>query len=207
MERTDSAEKILFFDIGGVLLSNGWGHESRDKAAKEFGLDYDEMNALHGFYFNLYEGGRINLDQYLDGVVFNRPKTFTKEVFTAFMFAQSVELPGMVPWLAALKQQTPGLRIFSINNEGRELNNYRIEKFNLHRCFHGFISSCEVGLSKPDPAIFTLALGIVQAKPGHCYYFDDRSILAEAAAKVGIQAHQHKNFDDTKSIVERILAS
>ena len=69
--------KILFFDIGGVLLTNGWGHESRQEAAKKFGLDYEEMSELHTFIFNVYETGSISLDEYLDTVVFNHPRDFT----------------------------------------------------------------------------------------------------------------------------------
>ena len=54
--------KILFSDIGGVLLSNGWGHLSREAAAKKFGVDYEEMDVLHDFIFNVYEMGKISLD-------------------------------------------------------------------------------------------------------------------------------------------------
>ena len=49
------AVKFLFFDIGGILLTNGWGHESREEAARKFGLDYDEVKELHTFIFNVYE--------------------------------------------------------------------------------------------------------------------------------------------------------
>src|SRR5438309_1791127 len=96
--------KIIFCDIGGVLLSNGWGHESREAAAKEFGFAYEEMNRLHDFIFNVYEIGKMSLDEYLNTTVFNRPRDFTKEDFKAFMFAQSVELPDMLPWLIEWKQ-------------------------------------------------------------------------------------------------------
>jgi putative hydrolase of the HAD superfamily len=71
--------KILFFDIGGILLSNGWGQESRQIAAEKFGLDYDEVNALHNFIFNVYEIGSISLDEYLDTVIFNHPRDFVRE--------------------------------------------------------------------------------------------------------------------------------
>ena len=60
--------KILFSDIGGVLLTNGWGHKSRETAAEKFGIDYGEMDALHDFIFNVYEMGKISLDVYLDTI-------------------------------------------------------------------------------------------------------------------------------------------
>jgi putative hydrolase of the HAD superfamily len=197
--------KVLFFDIGGVLLTNGWGHESREAAAKEFGFDYQDMNRLHEFIFNVYEIGKMSLDEYLNITVFNQPRDFTKEDFKAFMFGQSIELPYMLPWLIEWKQRhREDCRIISINNEGRELNNYRIEKFKLHRCFDAFISSCEVGMRKPDPGIFELAMGIAHARPEQCIYFDDRSMLAEAAGRLGIRAYQHKGFEATKSILENL---
>jgi putative hydrolase of the HAD superfamily len=91
--------KIMFLDVGGVLLTNGWGHDSRQKAATEFEIDYMEMEAKHNFIFNVYEIGRITLDEYLDIVVFDKTRLFTREDFKAFMFLQSIELPGMLNWL------------------------------------------------------------------------------------------------------------
>lgn len=200
---TDAAIKIIFFDIGGVLLTNGWGHVSRQNAAKEFGFDYEEMNILHEFIFNVYEIGKLTLDEYLDTTVFYQPRPFTKEDFKAFMYAQSKELPHMLEWLVQWKQQRKGeVKFISINNEGKELNDYRIKKFNLHRCFDAFISSCEVGMRKPDPGIFNLAMGIAQAEPQECLYFDDRPMLVEAARKLGIQAKLHEGFSSTKNILE-----
>ena len=185
--------KILFFDVGGILLTNGWGHESRHAAATKFGLDYAELDALHNFIFNVYEIGSITLDQYLDTVVFNKPRDFVREDFKEFMYAQSVELPEMLQWLKEWKQDC-GFRIISINNEGKELNDYRVQKFKLHQSFDAFISSCEVSMRKPDPGIFKLALGIAQATPGQCVYFDDRLMFVNAAQNLGIRSFQHTSL-------------
>jgi putative hydrolase of the HAD superfamily len=193
--------RILFFDIGGILLTNGWGHESRKEAAEIFGLDYAEMDGLHNFIFNVYEIGKITLDEYLDTVVFHKPRTFTSEDFKAFLYSQSKELPDMLQWLKEWKKDC-GFRIISINNEGRELNNYRIHKFQLHQCFDAFISSCEVKMRKPDPGIFHLAMGIAQASPDQCVYFDDRLMFAKAAERIGIKSYQHTSFEATKKILE-----
>jgi len=119
------AVKFLFFDIGGILLTNGWGHESRQEAARLFNLDYKEMSDLHTFIFNVYEASGVDLDEYIDTVVFNRPRDFTREDFKKFMFDQSKELPDMLAWLKEWKKDC-GFRIISINNEGKELNDYRI---------------------------------------------------------------------------------
>ncbi len=193
--------KVVFLDIGGVLLSNGWGHESRQKAAAKFNLNYAEMNALHHFIFNIYEIGRISLDDYLDTVIFNQARDFTRAQVKEFIFSQSVELPGMLQWFKEWKQDC-GFRVISINNEGKELNDFRINKFRLHQCFDAFISSCEVGMRKPDPGIFKLALGVAQSLPQECVYFDDRLLLVQAGQKSGIQSFHHRDFLSTKIILE-----
>jgi putative hydrolase of the HAD superfamily len=201
-----SFQKILFFDIGGVLLTNGWGHEARQAAATHFGFDYIEMNYLHEFIFNVYEIGNINLDEYLDTVLFYRTRNFSKNEFMDFMYAQSVQLPNMLDWLIKWREKHGDrFRFISINNEGRELNEYRIKKFRLHDCFDAFVSSCEVGMRKPDPGIFRIAMGIAQASPGQCIYFDDRIILVDAASKLGIESYQHKSFETTRSFLEGLL--
>lgn len=207
MPTTMPEPKILLLDIGGVLLSNAWGHESRQKAADRFGIRHSEMEVLHNFIFSTYETGKITLDEYLDTVIFNHPRNFTRDAFRQFMFNESVELPHMLAWLRNWKQSNGGFRIFAINNEGRELNQHRIQTFNLHGVFDGFISSCEVGMVKPDPNIWRLAMGIAQARPDQCVYFDDRVMLARAAGKLGINAFHHQTFDQTKSILEHLSQS
>ncbi|MEP7278815.1 MAG: HAD-IA family hydrolase [Bacteroidota bacterium] len=197
--------KIIFLDIGGVLLTNGWGHESRQAAAAKFGFDYTEMNFLHEFIFNVYEIGRISLDEYLDTTLFFQPRAFTKEDLIHFMLSQSAELPGTLQWLIEWKRKQAGrFRIISINNEGKELNDYRIRQFRLHECFDAFVSSCEVGMRKPDPGIFRLAMGIAQVSPEQCIYFDDRQILVDAARKTGMDCYRHTGLASTRAILENL---
>lgn len=196
--------KILFSDVGGVLLRNGWGHESRMAAAEKFKIDYNELDILHNFIFNVWEMGKISMDDYLDTVIFHKRRNFSRKDFKDFMFEQSEQLPEMLPWMIKWKNKHENIKVISINNEPRELNQYRINKFKLHDFFDAFITSCEVGMRKPDPGIFLLALGIAQAKPEECIYFDDRDMLVEAAKKVGIHAHHHTDFKSTKKIIDEI---
>src|SRR5690242_227414 len=196
--------KVLFSDIGGVLLTNGWPHQSRMAAAEKFHIDYDEMNILHDFIFNVYEIGRITLDDYLDTVIFNKPRNFTKEEFKEFMFAQSQLLQETLLWMIEWKRKHEHVKVISMNNEPRELNQYRIRKFRLHDLFDAFISSCEVGMRKPDPGIYHIGLGIAQVQPEECAYFDDRIMLVEAARKIGIHAYQHTDFESTRKLMESI---
>lgn len=190
-------------DIGGVLLTNGWGHESRQKAAKHFGFDYDEMNTLHNYIYNVFEIGSISLDEYLDSVVFHCPRKFTKSEFKDFMYAQSQELPELLAWLKTWKAHT-NLPVFALSNESRELNAYRIATFGLHDVFDGFFSSSYMGIRKPDPRIFRKAMEIVQAAPEECIYFDDRLTFVNTGKNLGITSIQHQTFEATKKILENI---
>ncbi|MGB3345237.1 MAG: HAD-IA family hydrolase [Aequorivita sp.] len=205
MEFDVSKIKVVFFDIGGVLLTNGWGHKSRQKAAEHFGFNYDEMNVLHNFIYNVFEIGSISIDDYLDTAVFHVPRDFTKEEFKDFMYAQSVELPKMLAYVREWKKQTE-LPIFALSNESRELNDYRIDKFKLHEVFDGFFSSCYVGMRKPDPRIYKEAMQIVQVKPLETIYFDDRELLAKTAEKLGMNAVHYKKFETTQKILEKIIS-
>ena len=195
--------KTIFMDIGGVLLTNGWGHESRQKAAKHFGLQYEELSYTHEFIFNTYEIGKISLREYLETTIFQHPRSFSYTEFVEFMLNESQELPDMLPWIAEFKKKT-GHRFISINNEGKELNDYRVQKFNLKRVFDAFVSSCDVGMRKPDPGIFRLALGIAQSKAEDSIYFDDRLMLVGAASRVGLKAYHHQSFEQTKKILENL---
>ncbi|RZJ76496.1 MAG: HAD family phosphatase, partial [Flavobacterium sp.] len=188
--------KVLFLDIGGVLLSDGWNHRARLEAIKKYDLEEVQFKKDHAVAFPLFENGKLTLDQYLECTVFNKERSFSKADFTDFMYSQSTQLPEFLPWLVEWKKQN-NIRVFSINNEGKEFNDYRISKFKLHDVFDAFISSCEVGYSKPDPCIFKLALGIVQVEPQHCLYFDDRAIHVSIAKQLGLNAHVHEGFEQS----------
>ncbi len=195
--------KLLFLDIGGVLLTDGWNHRSRMHAVEKFGLESIQFQKDHSVAFPLFENGKLTLSQYLDAVIFNVDRSFSKEEFREFMFSKSAVLPDFLPWLIDWKKKN-NIKIFSINNEGKEFNDYRIQHFKLHEVFDAFVSSCEVGFSKPDPSIFKLALGIAQEKPENCLYFDDRAIHVAIAKQMGLNAFVHKDFEESKNILESI---
>ena len=180
-----TAITTLFWDIGGVVLTNGWDREARRQAAEAFDLDWDELQDRHDLSFPAFDTGHITLNQYLDRTLFYRPRPFTREEFTAFMFAQSQEYPES---RAILTKVACAGKYFiaAINNEPLELNQYRIEAFNLRKEFHAFFSSCYVYARKPDEAIFRIALSVTQRPPEHCVFIDDRSINLENPRRLGM---------------------
>ncbi|WP_068470953.1 HAD family hydrolase [Candidatus Protochlamydia phocaeensis] len=196
--------KALFLDIGGVLLTNGWDHRMREKAAHIFDLDFLEMNTRHALTFDTYEIGKLSLDEYLKRVVFYEPRSFSLENFKDFMFSQSQPLGTMLELMKNIKKEH-GLKVVGISNEGRELMLNRIEKFKLKELFDMFVCSCFVHLRKPDLEIYHMALDLAQVKPGQIIYIDDRSMLVEIGQQLGMQAFQHINEDRTKQTLEDLL--
>jgi len=173
----------LFWDVGGVILSNGWDRAARAEAAKKFGLDWEDFQDRHELASPAFETGQITLDTYLQRTVFYRKRAFTREEFIAFMFAQSQEFPESRAILSALAQ-TRKYFLATINNEPRELNVRRIEQFNLRREFEAFFSSCFVHIRKPDEAIYRLALEVTQRRPEECLFIDDRALNLECARQM-----------------------
>jgi putative hydrolase of the HAD superfamily len=186
----------LFLDIGGVLLTNGWDHIARKKAAEQFQLDEAELNERHHLTFDTYEEGKLSLDEYLDRVVFYNPRSFTKQAFKDFMFAQSKPYPQMLELVHDLKMRY-GLNVAAVSNEGRELTIHRIHKFELNKIIDFFISSCFVHIRKPDKDIYKLALDVAQARPEQVVYIEDRPMFVEVANSLGIHGIQHKDLDST----------
>jgi putative hydrolase of the HAD superfamily len=190
----------LFLDIGGVLLTNGWGRESRKLAAEKFQLDLVETNERHHLTFDTYEMGKLTLDEYLQRTVFYEKRSFSVEEFKLFMYSRSQPLPGSIDFFKELKQQHQ-LKVIAVNNEGIELNEYRIKQFKLHELFDAFASSCYVRFRKPDADIFRLACNIAQVQPQQAVMIDDRMMFVEVAASVGINAIQ---FDKLELVKEKM---
>src|SRR5713226_9554611 len=177
--------RALFWDVGGVLLSNAWDHEERDRAVTQFLLDKTEFEARHSELVPAFEEGRTSLDEYLRRTVFYEPRTFAPEDFKRFMFSLSKPKTGVLEIARGLSSK---YFTATINNESRELNQYRIETFGLADCFDLFVSSCFVGIRKPDERIYRLALDLVQYAAEECCFIDDRPGNIEVAAKVGMQS-------------------
>jgi putative hydrolase of the HAD superfamily len=191
----------LFLDIGGVLLSNGWDHNVRIRAAETFSLDYDEMNERHHLTFDTYEVGKLSLDEYLNRVVFYQERSFSREEFKAFMYAQSKSYPDMIELMRALKDRY-NLQVAAVSNEGRELTMYRVQQFKLGAFIDFFVSSCFVHYRKPDADIYRIALDISQVRPEQVVYIDDRAMFVEVARGLGINGIIHIGYEATRKFLE-----
>lgn len=196
--------RTLFWDVGGVLLTNAWDHEERARAVDRFGLEKDKFESRHKETVADFERGIVTLDQYVERTVFYQPRKFTREEFKSFMLALSKPKPEVLDLARSLANRC---LMATINNESRELNEYRIRTFELNQIFDLFVSSCYVGLRKPDERIYRLALDLLQKSPAECCFIDDRPVNVEAAAKVGMRTVLVKNPAQLKTDLEKLGVS
>lgn len=193
----------LFWDVGGVILSNGWDRAARAKAAEKFGLDWEEFQDRHELASPAFETGQITLDMYLERIVFYRKRAFTREEFTQFIFAQSEEFPESRAVLSGVAASGKYM-LATINNEALELNEWRIREFHLRREFKAFFSSCFVGIRKPDEGIYKIALEVTQRQPEECLFIDDRELNLECAQKLRMRT---VHFQDVAQLRRELAAN
>jgi putative hydrolase of the HAD superfamily len=197
------AIKTLFLDIGGVLLNNGWGHESRNKAIDHFKLDGEAFNKRHLLTFETYEEGNLTIQEYLQRIVFYERRSFSPDDFIEFMFRQSTAFKDTILFFRAIKERYH-LQVIALSNEGRELNAYRLAAFQLTSLFDAYISSSFVHRRKPDLVMFRMALDIAQAVPEHSLYIDDTLLFVEVIRGLGVNAIHYQGLDEAKRQLKEV---
>lgn len=194
----------IFLDIGGVILTNGWDHTMREKAAQKFDLDWNEFEERHKEFYDAHETGKTTLDEYLNKVVFWKPREFSLPRFKDYMFSQSKPHVEMINLICELKKKYH-LKIIFVSNEGRDLAEYRIRTYRLASFGDCFCLSCFIHFQKPDPQFYRLALDICQVPNNQIIYIDDRENLIEAAEGMGIRGIKHTSVESTKQILLTLL--
>jgi putative hydrolase of the HAD superfamily len=193
----------IFWDVGGVLLTNAWDHTQRMAALEHFRLDEEEFHSRHEMVVSSFERGKITLDEYLDRTVFYRNRPFTRGEFRDYMFALSQPMPEVLAFARALADSGKYF-MGTLNNESREMNLHRIEKYGMREIFRLFVSSCFVGLRKPESGIYRLAIEITQVNPEECCFIDDRALNLECAAKLGIRTIQMQTLQQLQEDLKKL---
>ncbi len=198
-----SSIHAIFWDVGGVLLTNAWDRTERMAAFEHFRLDEEEFHSRHEMVVSSFERGKISLDEYLQRTVFYRNRPFSRDEFRQYMFSLSRPMPEVLDFARALAKSG---RYFmgTINNESRELNLYRIEKYGLREIFRLFVSSCFVGLRKPESGIYHLAIDITQIDPHECCFIDDRALNLECASSLGMHTIQMQTLEQLRTELEKL---
>ena len=195
--------RALFWDVGGVLLTNAWDRNQRMAALEHFHLDEEEFHDRHEMVVSSWERGKITMDEYLDRTVFYRTRPFSRDAFRDYMYSLSLPLPGVLEYARSLTGSGRYL-MSTLNNESRELNLYRIEKFGLRDTFSLFVSSCFVGLRKPEKDIYRVAVETTPYKPEECCFIDDRSLNLECAQKLGMKTIEMQTVEQLQADLSKL---
>ena len=194
----------IFFDIGGVLGSNGWDHAQRERAVTRFELNSEDFEWRHKEVVAEWEEGRITIDEYLEIAVFHTPRPFSREEFVQFMYSQSVPDEATIAIARQLSLRA-GYTMMTLNNEAEELNRHRIEKFGISQIFEAFLSSCWLGVRKPIRRFYNRGLGIAQAEAASSLFIDDRQQNLISASTLGMNVIHFKSAAQLRSDLERSL--
>jgi putative hydrolase of the HAD superfamily len=195
---SSSTITTLFVDMGKVLLSDSWGPARRQRAGDLFGFDLEAAAARSQLTFEVYEQGKISLDEFVNWVIISQGHAIDREAFKEFMLDQSHPHPDMIELVRRLKALY-GLKVVMVTNDGREFILRRIQHFGLAEFVDCFIVSCFVGCRKPDPDIYRMALDITQAQPSQVVYIDDQVLFVEVAQSLGIRGIHHTDYASTRA--------
>ncbi len=191
-----SGISTIVWDVGGVLLTNGWDHKERYAVIDHFALDRDTFEQRHAVVNDAWEKDQMTVNEYLQETVFYEPRAFSLAEFIAVMKDQSKILEDTGIRILRRMAASQDLVLAVLNNESRVLNDHRVKEFDLVDCFDCFLSSCYIGMRKPDTKMYRFALDVLQRNPEEVVFIDDREANVQAAISVGIrgvrfQGEQH----------------
>jgi len=187
----------VFFDVGGVLGTNGWDRRQRTEAAQVFGIGPEDFSRRHEEVVEAFESGEMSLDDYLDRTVFVRPRSFTPEDFRKFMYGCSKPFPDSIAIARALAESGKN-RMCTTSNEADELSRYRIRLFGLNTIFDTFIASAWIGVRKPKPSFYERALAITAARAEDSIFIDDREENLVPARSLGFHTIHYESAEQLR---------
>jgi putative hydrolase of the HAD superfamily len=196
--------RAIYWDIGGVLLTNGWDHEERARVLQQFAIPRDEYESRHEEANDRWERGEFSDEEFVKQTVFFKERSFTPEQFIQAVREQSKWLPGGAKNVIAALRKNNGLKMAMLNNESGPLNDYRIATFGLAEYFDGFFCSAYIGMRKPEPRMFRTGAELLHFQPEECAFIDDRDKNCAAAAGVGMHAIQYKGEEALKDALRAL---
>jgi putative hydrolase of the HAD superfamily len=196
--------RAIYWDIGGVLLTNGWDHEERARVLQQFAIPRDEYESRHEEANDRWERGEFSDEEFVKQTVFFKERSFTPEQFIQAVREQSKWLPGGAKNVIAALRKNNGLKMAMLNNESGPLNDYRIATFGLAEYFDGFFCSAYIGMRKPELRMFRSGAAMLHFQPEECAFIDDRDKNCAAAAGVGMHAIQYKGEEALKGALRAL---
>lgn len=195
--------KAVIFDLGNVLVA--YDHRRTLEALAEVSAaTVDELWAIAHEIGHTLEVGDMSGAELHELLVQRAGTTRDFErFFTAFC-------SGMTPDPAALDyalsiQEWPEATAAVISNTNELHVRWLDEHVAALKQFDLVMMSNEVHLAKPDPAIFLLALELLDLPPAQTLFIDDMAENVDAAKELGMAGLVHEGWDRTRPALEAWL--
>ncbi|MBX5495999.1 MAG: HAD family phosphatase, partial [Bryobacteraceae bacterium] len=188
--------KAVIFDYGRVLTLDQ-APEDMQSMKRLSGIDGDAFNALYWKYRNPYDAGEATAAEYWGSIGAEAGKTYSPAEIDELVKADNLSWSRMnervLQWALALPDA--GIKTAILSNMHPDLRHYIAKHNHWLTNFTHTVFSCDVGMVKPDPAIYHCVLSGLGVRPEEALFLDDRLPNVEAAKKVGIHAIVFRSTD------------
>lgn len=198
------SEKIntVIFDMGGVLLRT-MNSQPRETIAERFGVTRAELEA---FIFMSdtslrSEVGELSDKEHWETVLhhFNQPVGDHLKVYDEYFSGDAID-KELMAFAVSLK---PDYQLGLLSNAWVNARPLLKRHFDFIDVFDVSVFSCEVGMRKPDPAIFKMMLEKMGVEAENAVFIDDLPSNIEGAKSVGLHAIR---FTDTPTAIAAVKA-
>ena len=198
-----SAIEAVIFDYGGVLSTTPFvglaefearmGYPDKSLSRLLFGRGASASGpteSMPDHDWHLLETGRLTLGEFHERLVARSEAALGKPLDLGVYSEFLRELGVGIHWMMIHRVRdlrAEGYRTAILTNNIKEWGPFWKGSIPLD-LFDLVVDSCEVGLRKPDPAIFELTCERLGVAPGAAVFLDDTRVHVESARKVGLQA-------------------
>jgi epoxide hydrolase-like predicted phosphatase len=195
--------RAVFFDLGGVIVRTEY-QTPRQQLAERLGMEYDDLSRI---VFESETGlqaaiGAITPQQHWEAVMkrLKRPKAEMTAIREEF-FAGDIVDRQFVDYIRSLRGK---YKTGVISNAWSDLRE-NLAREKIDDAFDCIIISAEVGVAKPDPKIFQIALQQANVHPNEAVFVDDFYVNIEGCEKVGMKGIQFKDAPSTLQQLKLLL--
>lgn len=192
----------VIFDYG-MVISNPADPAAHDRMVTVSGLSKEEFDRSYWKNRHSYDLGMTG-KAYWQKVASDAGASFTRgqinDLIESDILMWTSLNEEMLAWVVAL--QNAGFRTAILSNMVWELMDYMRQEFGWLAHFQHHTWSCELGIGKPDPAIYLHTCEKLDVLPSETLFLDDKHENIAAAEKVGLHAIQFSSVDQLRKDLE-----
>ncbi|MGC1298602.1 MAG: HAD family phosphatase [Alloacidobacterium sp.] len=197
------AIRAVIFDYG-MVLSQPQEPVALNNLLAITGLDRDTFDSHYWAHRFAYDMGRLNgrtyWQQFAADTGIELTSTEIERLIENDVLMWCTINEPMVKWAKSLAES--GLRIGILSNMGEDVLSYMRQEFSWLGDFHHHTWSCELGIAKPDPAIYSYTCEKLDVAPGEALFLDDKAENIRAAEAVGLIGIQFRDIEQLQRDLE-----